>query len=470
MTELFEAGTYFIEEFKITRLNDMDARNPDEFIEISGQVAHFEINESMDRGHLWGHAQIIDSTGMLDGFINGPGIRGEEQLFIRTKDWFGVEQWYDMFLYAIEKVKAVNPQQETGVEFYVYFTSRQKFLADRRTVRKAYVDGLISEYVDSCFNEFIRFPWRSSKGMEEIEDTTGIMNLSIPSLTPENTMHFFARRAYTAENSTQTFRFFENRKGFYFATHEKMIELYEQRDDKPRKFEIIQFPDFSPQGQEILMQSIITIEFPEYVNTYDDLLENSYYRRVTEMDLLNRTLLTTEYRHADEYQKFVYPDGIKKDSTKHTKDFVDEYLDDHYHVFVPKDYKNVDIPGRSLPNPKYYADIYNKKQANLLHHTRNIVEMTIHGRNNIRAGDVLEIEIPKFNLRPDQRMGDGVDELKSGKYLVESIRNVHTDNTGSQGKYRQVIKMSKSGLKEKPQAGISYNNEPQIISTFSESQ
>ena len=70
---------------------------------------------------------------------------------------------------------------------------------------------------------------RNEKVYKEIfiEPTDGNQKLVVPNYTAEEAMHFFTRKAISSEYESHTYRFFESKDGFYFATLGWIVDDYE---------------------------------------------------------------------------------------------------------------------------------------------------------------------------------------------------------------------------------------------------
>lgn len=444
-----KAGHYSLDTFRIFRYNE-----PSRFVDLKAIIHSFEIVESMDRGHLHGFAMVYDSVGLLDDFLGDGWLRGEEELLISYRDWYNeVTLEHKMFVYSITDVKRVNDSNESMYSYKLHFVSRDKFISEQSFIRRGYRNQLISDNVDDVFNDF----YSDDKDIT-IQQTTGNQTLVVPNLKPEQAMHFFARRAYSDQTPSQAFRFFENRERFYFATHEDLV--FESSGEEVIKYKRwYSANDQTPEAQSLLMLSIIDIEYPQHVNTIQDMNDGAYHRTLTELDFLNRTVFFNQYQYLDEYNQQLLPDGQNRVRSKHSKKFVDEYMSYPNESLVVKDYQTPDNTGPGLRPNTYYPEVYNNKRVAHYHHQNELITIKIHGNNTVFAGSIIELELNNVN----NTQGDkGKEENRSGFYLVESARNVFYEEN-----YYQILSISKSGFKGRPESASDYENErvTQNIST-----
>lgn len=449
MTELFNqsAGEYILNSVKLYKLDE-----PEKFIEISNLIHNWTLTESMDSAYVFGSAKIYDAVSLLDEFLGEEQgwLKGEEEIEFEYTDFFNTRLKQKFFVYSITDLISAKRGNETIYEYTMHFVSKEKFYSNRETLRRGFNGGKISDYVQEIFDDY----FQSEKELI-VEETDGLQNLIIPYYKPDEAMYFFARKAYSAENPTQTFRFFENREAFYFTTHENLVK--ELHKDTQRLKDVIKFTknelsDQTPDGQVGLMSTIIDISYPTHVNTFKDMNEGGYYTSTRELDFLNRTALLTEYRYLDEYQNYTNIDNDNKLKSKHSKKFVDEHLYTTRDVLVLKDYADKAVNPFLRKNTRY-PNLYNEKNVNLYHFDNESIQIRIYGRNTIKAGDFINLDLSDVNYAVEDRK---LDSKRSGLYLVESIENVFLET-----RYTQLLKISKSGYHEKPEASGDYNRNPQ---------
>jgi len=358
---------------------------------------------------------------------------------------------HTLFIYAISDVKQENKGTETVYSYKIHFCSPERLLQETVGIRQAYTNSLISDNVRDVHQNYLN----NFNKTIEVENTKGPQDIVVPNFSPIDTMYFFSRRATAVtDSSTQTFRFFENRRGYHFVTHDHLYLLHDRRSPAEVKkylsFGQNNYADQSPEGQQVLMNNIMELDFGNHVNTLKDIQEGAYYRKTTELNYLERHWSETNYQHLNEYQKYLLPDGTGETRVKHQKDFVEQYMQDARDRIVLKDYPSLGRGETSvdLRRHAYYPEVYNDKQSNLYHHINEQVVMQVYGRTKLCAGDIVAISIRKPTSNPKEWEED---PKRSGNYLVESIKNVFHENI-----YTQIVSMSKSGWLGKPAPAQTY--------------
>jgi hypothetical protein len=483
MADMNRAGTYELLEFRIAPF-DRNFEDTNAFIDIRGLIHEWELNESMDSGHIYGTAVVYDSLGILDDFqiktdpVNH-WIKGEERIRIRYKDWYPDHEpmEHEMFLYSVTDVQPITTAKEALRVYKIHFVSIDKFLTERFLVRRGFRDKLISENVEDIFKEYWNRQGNNYRRLPKkdlyLEETTeGKQNLVVPNYSPEQTMHFFARKAYAGEGKTQIWRFFENRKAYFFITHDTLAaeaNALEAFSGEIQKYVRINIGDKTPGTEAITMQSILDIRQPTYINTLKDMLTGAYYSSLTELDIPNRTPTFVEYRYLDEYENLETTSYLKADKKygvaprpRHSKKFVDEHLNTLRDRLVVRDYGSPNDPGGgAFVRPEtFYTDVYNDKRVSYNHHDSNKILMKIYGNNEVMAGSIIEIDLLKLD---NDTENPKTDELRSGRYLVESVKNIFKEEL-----YYQELTISAAGVYAKPERANEYVRERLPLSEFTE--
>lgn len=450
-SNLRQAGHYRLNQFKVYDFKRTKS------IDLKLLIHTFNISESMSAGAIRGSAVVYDTSDLIKNFP----FLCEEYVEITYTDFFDVEHTDKMFIYSITDVKYPKDKSQSVIEYKLNFVSLSRAFSEDFRIQKAYRpnasnSGLISGYVKEVFDEYYVKPLQEY-GVEakaiDIETTAGQTNYVIPRLTPEHTMQFFARRAFnSSSNSTQTFRFFESREKYYFASNDWMatvgVDIVGNSSVIPQVdiglaqgaglqekvvpvFRLNYLPDLSPDRQESLMYELISIDYGTRANTIEDINVGGYKRRTWEIDMLNGAVTSRDYDHAQAFSTA----NVK---LIHTPEFINNRMQKYRERFAFIDYAPVGAPtGPALRPDQNYADLYNIKTTNFYHYNRNKVAIQIYGRNTLFAGDVLDLQIFEHSASNELKL----DEERSGYYLIESIDNVFFESI-----YTQNIVLSRNGI------------------------
>jgi hypothetical protein len=415
----------------------------DDILDIKMIVHTWSIKESFTKGHISGSAKVYDSEGIFYSFP----LRGQERVRIVYTDFFGIERQEDMFLYAVTDVATPKASDDSVLEYNIHFASYGKFWSDRFSVSRCIADGSgstrkyipINEQVETIFEDYYK---TSDSGTEKeivVHETEGNQKIVIPNMRPEAAMHLMSRKAYTSSFPSSYYRFFETREKYHFVNLEEIFSTAESKG----KYTYVSGPqDETPQGELNKMSGVISLDFHTPVDTFDAMKNGAYYRKVEEVDITNRMVKSHEYTHEDEYKDYQYPGSSSTTDSKrvlrHTSDFIKTHMNDWSSTYVIKDYPDADMPNAYGIRPKpYYGEILNSKNAHIYDYRATRLTVTIYGNNELFPGDLIDLEIPYFNVY------GSIDEERSGVYLIESIDNIFYENS-----YMQKMRVSRGPMNE----------------------
>lgn len=425
------AGTYELMRFFIKPL--MSTAENQQGIDIKNLIHTFTINESMKRGYVGGSAKVYDSQGVLYDLP----LRGEEVLEITYKDFKNVEHTDKMFIYSINELKPSKTSDSKMLEYEIHFASFGKFISHRKRVREAFNEE-VSKAAQSIFDKYYVAEGEGTDKEIYILDTDNIQTIVVPAMRPEDAMHLLSRKAYTQEYSDQTFRFFENRKQYYFTTYEDLIAF----DGGSSEIPIYYWNDLPDNTDQLyLMQAIIDINFGETINTFKDMNRGAFYRRLVEVDYINRREIVNEYEHLVESENYIYPHELDGSRHRfiHSKDFIQTHLNEWDYRLVLKDY--ADIGQSSAPGIRpstYYGETFPRKGSQFYHYDNSAVTIKVYGSNEIFAGSFISLDLIQFKETRLEK-----DESYSGVYLVESITNEFINDS-----YYQTLTLVRSGIND----------------------
>lgn len=392
-------------------------------VDMRYMVHSFHIIESMDNASVRGNATVLDSANILEGLP----LRGEERLVIEYTDPFGERHTDNMFIYSITDIEPNT--QGTALFYKIHFVSAGKMNSEKKRVAKSFKNVKISDMVKSIFDEHY-----SESGKELIlEETDGLHTITIPNSTPEDAIQFLARRAYSEDHKSQTFRFYETRDSYYFAT----LEYIEKNTDSDAILTYTYNPEANYDGEALLKMMNTLIEFKSgtRVNTLTDIRESSYRKNIVELDIINLSFKTKDYSYMEEFPK--YFDMIEGSETKHTSDFDEEWFSESAEpIVIVRDYgTNSTEPG--LRNDLKYSEIISHKNSVFSNLKRNSYYLVVYGRNDLKAGQIIDLNLTEniydiLNKKYNRHM--------SGRYFVESI-----DNSFHENEYTQKLVINRLG-------------------------
>lgn len=444
MPNLNQPGSYTLKTFKLW------SQDLTYSVDLMMLMHRFEITESMSNGSLRGSALIVDSNGILDSFADNTGINGQELLEIVYEDYYSLERQELYCVYAVDNINYGDEKKSGFLAYTIYFTSPHKFYSEDYRVQRAYTGSTISTYVKDLYGEYMRdkipenivkkFPFVNK--LLSVEDTSNGRHIVVPKMNPEGSMHLFSRNAWTDTNplgegeSSQTFRFFEARDKFFFATIEYMRSLTQSQlaMGTGNKLEpergILKFyrnyaASITPEAGAAAMNYILNVSFGTRVNTIDYIVNGAYKRRTYEFDLA--TMNVNDYLY--DYTTQNNDDTL---APVHSETFIADHMKKEKEIFV---FNAVDNSGSDI----HYRELYTTKPMYFMNQNNNMVKATIYGRNDLFAGSTVDITF----LKPVNAYTSSptIDEERSGLYFVESAQSIFDGNV-----YTQALTLTRGGV------------------------
>ena len=444
-----QAGFYVLKNFQVKPIiedninRDSENQSYSEYVELSKVVTHWNLTESIDSPFISGSATIHES----DNLLTTVPMRGEEELEITYEDYYGDIKTTKFFIYAIDDIGPESTTNDRMMKYTIRFCSVQKLHSDQKEIRKSWANTKISDMAEDIYNSFFITGNKDYDKEIEVEETDGEQTVVIPSLRPDAAMQFLSRRAYSANNKTSLYRFFETREKYYFCTHEYLINKYagfEGLDDDARNrlfFIYNTVDDNTGAGQKIAQQSVNNVSYGSKVDTMADMKEGTYRRTVTELDILYRTRTSRQYDYTTEYQDVKGPEDLK---LTHSNEFVNNYMgpDEAPETILVTDFpqigQNEGEDNMIRPYQHFYENYTAKPIANY-HLAKNAFQIEVNGRISLYPGAVINLELYKFSTTIAGTRE--IDTERSGRYFVTEIVNAF-----SGASYKQQVMITKGGL------------------------
>lgn len=430
--------------------------SPNRQVDFVTNYTSITFEESIHSPYVQGKISVVDPYGMIYKSIESkntpsafPYIHGEEYLTIRYEDDVSEDvHEEEYFIYAVTDIKLLDGTKETALTYTLNFASVPKVFSDTYIIRKAYRRMKISDMVRDIYDEYYV---QNNPGREkpiEIEETTGEQTYVIPALTPEQTIMFLARRAYSQKSKSSLFYFFETREKFYFYTHEGFKRLFDEKSktwagERYNYFEYYNGPeDNSVTGQERARTIVSNAKMAEF-NSMATIRNTSYQKTVSEIDLLNRSIRPYIFRYKDNYSNFNNIDNIR---LSNSDSFIDATSRESYtRSFIIKDYNNInetraDKDANHDREYPYYVEKHTHAPVFAYHVNANKMTGDITGRKSLFPGDFIRLRIPEFAVTSMTAQSYAEDIDHSDTHLLTSLIHYIEGN-----KWLTRIEFSKGG-------------------------
>ena len=273
--------------------------------DIANMVTKFEISQSMNAGSYNGSITVQDGIGLLEGFP----LRSEETLDLKIKAFdLNTEVNIKTHVFRIDNIQ--SSESSNQVVYTINFVSNISYNASKRRIVKAY-ESSVSDIAKKVFNTYfaslggtkyldpdngnrtLEFATARHTISEEpdrsffVQPTENATRCIIPNMIPNEAMNFLYTQAYQSETPSNSFKFFETLKNFYFASDEYFIKTA-QRNDLINLFyspaASVDGVDPDDQVNRVEEMSILS----KGIDTASDIFSGSYRSKVTEIDLVRR--------------------------------------------------------------------------------------------------------------------------------------------------------------------------------------
>lgn len=410
----FEIGYANIDEILLYKYHD-----PTNKYDITNFVYEINFSEAVTSHCMYGYLSIVDTY----NFIDRVPLLGEEIISIRTKDLFGNEFVKEFWCHKLDTLTVTD--QISSTTYKLHFSSPCDIFARSKDISRSYNNKKISDVVNNVFDELYNVP--SFPSTLEYEETTGSQTLIIPDLNGIDSMSFLRRRAYSIENKSSNFLFFETKNKHVFKTHEQLIK--ETRDSAQ---EFFHNPNVNVSLKNRLdsMNMIHQIGFPTRYSLTDEQESGAMVTDIAEIDLLRKQYILHNYKYNDIFDKYTHHQ--KNALFPHTPIMIEDFFQEQNNtktqmVFMDREREN-----------QYYQSLLGYKTS-IKYFTNTIFcRITIYGRNDLNAGDCMYLNLPVFqNLNQGEARPEN--SFTSGYWTIHTINSTIT----SENKYFQNILLFK---------------------------
>jgi hypothetical protein len=450
MSEGFVNPTYYNLQ-KATIRTEFGLRESE--LDITALIPSITLTSSIESETMFGSARVIDSVSLLDGAPGRDPLRGEEQIVFEIADSKTINEnggvgtgtvaepyKFVGFIYKIDNVQ--TKEVNDGVTYDIHFVSYQSFRANTYELIRAFIDERISDVANTIFADYyestetLNFIDEGQQKKLILEPTDGVYRCTIPKMRPDEAMDFLARRSYSVTSPSCLFRFFENSRGFHYVTDEKLYKLAKDTADpdydETRNFNFT-YLDAIPNTLEYFdaqINNLEVIENTDRVNSFDDIFNGAYRNKVYEIDILSRRLNLVDDTNQYDYLKGINyqenPGPDRRILDRHTVNFIQAVHrpeSPQKKWLVIQNYTEGERSGiNAMQAETYYPDIISNRQAYSKHIETIILNAEGAGRMDITAGDIVNLDVKKFQLANNGEDGSfEPNERLTGEYIVKTV-------------------------------------------------
>lgn len=428
-------------------------------IDIADMIAAFSMHQALNKSALHGKCDVYDSIGILE---NLP-LRGEEEIHLTIKA-FDLQTEIELAcsIYKIDDLDIRKDQ--TGLSYTLHWVSKISYEASRRHFITSFNGKTSSTIVKELFKKYYHGnidmdPYQADVTKQEelpsgttafklkndrgrylyIEKTEHPMQLTIPDLSPAQAIQFVARRTWGMEpNAGSSFRWFENKRGFYFVSDEWLYEYGKLNGGA--QFQYGAFISLDAEDAMEQMTSLSQFGNPLRVDTGTQIQEGAYRVKIIEVDILKQNI--TDYSHSYNYVDDFLPKFRDSTGNKatvkndiHTEDFIKKtFTDENAKRFmIIRDYKD-DTSSKDFKSETNFRSLVAQRTFYRMHALATSTVGVTDGRLDVSAGDVVRIDTLSKNISSDKKDNAQI----SGRFLVTSV-----DNDVENGELKTIMSMFK---------------------------
>lgn len=368
-------------------------------IDLSDLLYEISIEEKIDNVTIKGQISIIDSQNLLDNFP----IIGEETLYMSIEDFYGHIQELNWHVTGISPIKILSKSSQQ--EYTLFFRSKDFVATEKTEIRRSFRTSL-SETAQTVFNEY----FETDKELD-IEETSGEQTIIIPAKTPYETMMFLARKSFSVDNASSTYKFFESRDRFHYTTMERLIDKASNEKIEERQVFTFIDPKLVESKPEKSMRNFISYTPISRMNLINEMRSGAMVSKITLLDLAEKTVEETVYKHYENVENYAATDKTAR--KYHTDKFANDYFGEDNILQSYLVFNDTAKPSQ------FYEDIIPKRASNAFYMNNIVVQAESYGSWDIKLGDMINFLAPRVEV--DDKQTDHT--TTSGWYLVTHITN-----------------------------------------------
>lgn len=332
--------------------------------------------------------------------------------------------------FRIYKVTSRSNVSMTSQMYVLHFVSPEFLLSERKKISSYYNPNSYSNMIKTILNNELQVPndvaTEKSSGINVIEETGGVHDIIIPTLTPFDAIQLLAKRATAKKSNSPEMVFFENKYGYNLISLSSMY--VGDKNPDVINFKVKNVEDniatefYGAKSFKILTQNNLSTSIREGVYSgkflaFDTLTKTrkeinlDFQKLFGSMSHLNNAdkpiiprPVNNEAIEKDYASRIVsYPWAFPRTQSKHIKE------NDSKTASVFDDTENYVFQRKSI-----FANLFQKR-----------IELVMPGNFSLYSGKVVNLNMPKFTMY-DASSGEGLDPTLEGKYIILCTRHIIT--------------------------------------------
>lgn len=409
--ELINAGDVDIQLLELSTVAGISVDLRDYLVELN-------IHQDIFAPTMHGNIMVSDSRNIIhDLYISGYEFLMVKILTPSFKQ--GLEKTFRV--YSITNRTIVR---DTNTQTYIlHFCSPEAFADNIISIQKFY-KGSISDIVQSIYGEYLQVS--GSNGLTMLDETANKIEYISPGWGPIKNITWLASQAYPSHSPSPSFLFWETPVCFYFGSLEYLLKEYKSGGFHHGEYTYSASNHWKDvegnQDGYPLRLDMMKIHEYEVVDQTDEISKTAtgyYANSLYCFDINQKKLSYAEYDHPNNWNVYTHleREGVQPlfipGLTTRTPDTVMKFNSNSWNLF----------DNSANPEDETYK-VWGRRRSILQDYSTTRINITIPGRTDLIAGNVLKLKIIKTSPRSiEDAAKDFIDTVMSGYYLIASLRH-----------------------------------------------
>lgn len=400
-------------------------------------VSSFTIKESINENCTTATFNILESYDLPQYFP----IIGEEEIELSfSTDSTTREVEYIFRVYNIVEKK----QTSNNMMSYTLNCVTPEFLNSMSNkISRSYKDMTIDNIVaDISDNELT-----VNKSVSIVSRTVNVENITFPFMSPLQCINWCCSIAHPTNNRSATYKFFEDRESFKFASVEDLIQ--QEPYKSPRKFSAKIQNTENDGGDEGMWKGSMSISNYKFIRPAPDVIkqtmEGTRSSKTISFDPLTKTSRTFDFDYEKEFDNMVHADNEKVQVKGN--EFISPYS--KYNILFTKTHRRESgyITSKGSNDYSYEMEESVPWRASTMGMYETIqASISIPGDSNLSCGMTILCDFPNSTIVENHK-DEVKNKLLSGKYLINSVVHNVVPNAKE---YTQTLDISKDTFGDLP--------------------
>lgn len=380
-----------------------------QIIDITDLVIEISYYESLDQPAASMTLSIVDGIGLRSSL---PIIGGESISFSFSDSELNSRRISGtMQIYKLTSKTRINP----GSDGYEIFAASPEMLRDQYTIISNSQESLnVGNMAKKIFDDNIA-PI-SEKRLVTLEPTEGSFDSIFPRVSPFTALNYLSDEAKSEDlRSTSNYFFFENSKGYHFASFQYLMR-------QPIKKSFYYLESKIPGDKGFERKRIVSMQEDVGFDILEGVSSGQFGTQVLSIDPVAKRFRSSSYLYNRDFSKYDHSSTNPKLSPQTSETFGSSISREKF--IVSNSYRGTipfvtDRDGDSQNVFRRRQEFLAAETASKAELMSNVTKILVHGDSNLNVGDTIEIKLPQSgesSLR--RRQTDG---FSGGKYLIVAL-------------------------------------------------